>query len=131
MRMDRFSRMISFFLPIFSVITLASCSTQELTTTKVERQVVAYDQSEPLPQDSGLKVRLETPVEGLLFQPGKEPAQVQVNPGTYVLQGVNVYRRMAAKVAALQKYLAGLSPEAQMAAATSLSGLENAILSGK
>lgn len=131
MRTDRFSRMISFFLPIFSVITLASCSTQELTTTKVERQVVAYDQSEPLPQDSGLKVRLETPVEGLLFQPGKEPVQVQVNPGTYVLQGVNVYRRMAAKVAALQKYLAGLSPEAQMAAATSLSGLENAILSGK
>lgn len=130
MRTDRFSRMTSLFLLIFSVITLTSCSTQE-TTTKVERQVVAYDQSEPLPQDSGLKVRLETPVEGLLFQPGKEPAQVQVNPGTYVLQGVNVYRRMAAKVAALQKYIAGLPPEAQMALATSLSGLENAILSGK
>lgn len=131
MRTVRFNRMISLFLPIFSVITLASCSTQEITTTKLERQVVAYDQSEPLPQDSGLKVRLETPVEGLLFQPGKEPAQVQVNPGTYVLQGVNVYRRMAAKVAALQKYIAGLPPEAQMALATSLSGLENAILSGK
>ena len=38
---------------------------------------------------------------------------------------------VAAKVAALQKYIAGLPPEAQMALATSLSGLENAILSGK
>ncbi len=118
------------FLVTFSAAA-TSCSTHEVQTEKVDSRVIAYDQSEPLPQDSGLKVVLDAEVSGLLFQPGKEPQQVKVAPGTFVLQGVNVYRRMFAKVVALQRYLATLSPDQQMAVATSLSGFENAILSGK
>jgi len=61
--------------------------------------------SEPLPQNSGLKVNLTAPTAGLLFQPAKEPVQVSVAPGTYVLQGVNVYIRMSALLAAYRQFL--------------------------
>ena len=118
----------SFLFLICSLISGVSCKTHEIDTTRVERVVVAYDQSEPMPLDSGIKVALDAPVSGVLFQPGKEPEQVSVAPGTFVLQGVNVYRRMFARVSAFQQYLAGL-PEAERGAAASIiAGFEADIL---
>lgn len=110
---------------------ISSCSTHEVQTERVQSRVIAYDQSVPLPQDSGLKVNLPCDVEGLMFQPGKPPEQVTVSQGTYVLQGVNVYRRMFAKIVALQEYLASLPEPARSEAMNKLAAAESANLSGK
>jgi hypothetical protein len=94
-------------------MTISSCSSVEVD--RVEKHLIAYDQSPPLPQNSGVKVRLDLGVPGLLFQPGIDPSQVEVSPGTYVLLGVEVYRRMYAAVSAIKSIQSDLTNDQRRA----------------
>lgn len=97
----------------FSLTT--SCRSFEKETDRVERVVVSYDQSRPLPQNSGIKVNITEMSQGLLFQPGQEPEFVLVAPGTYALLGVEVYRRLYALVEAIKVVQESFTPEQKAA----------------
>lgn len=96
---------------IFSLTTSCSALERNKEVERVERIVISYDQSRPLPQNSGIKVSLDQMSQGVLYQPGQEPAFVLVSPGTYAFLGVEVYRRMYALVSAIKAVESQLTPE--------------------